>query len=565
MLETIKITNLALISKSVVNFGRGFNVLTGETGAGKSLIVDALLFLTGIRADKTLIKSGEEYAKVEGVFSVNKDNATLNDILSTVDLENEGTLIISRYFSLNGKNECRVNGELVTLNILRKISNQIIDIFGQNDSMALLNPDNHLSILDSIFEKKLEADKLALSEKLEELSKINYQINELGGIDKDRENNIRLLEFQIDEITNANLKPDEEEDLKNKIKVMENSEKIYSSIDSAVSTMDGDYSIANAIKSGINNLNIASNFDDDIIKLKDRLYSCKYEIDDIISTLSDKLQDIHYNEQELDMFNDRLSYIKDLERKYGNSIEDIFKSKEKFEERLNLLKNSEEELRRLTLDKNHILEEILRICKDLRKTRIECISKFKLALVATLKKLGMKNANFDVQFHNEFDMSTIEKSVTKDGADSIEFLFSANLGVELRPLSKIISGGEMSRFMLAMKSLQNEDTRKTCIFDEIDTGIGGEIGSVIGEKICEISKNSQVICITHLASIACFGDYNFKIEKFDENNITTTQVTMLDEDKKVIEIARMIGNSLSEGSVNLAKDMIASAKAFKAM
>lgn len=563
MLETIKITNLALINKSVVNFGRGFNVLTGETGAGKSLIVDALLFLTGIRADKTLIKSGEEYAKVEGVFSVDTNNSALNEILSTVDLENEGTLIISRYFALNGKNECRVNGELVTLNILRKISNQIIDIFGQNDSMALLNPDNHLSILDGMFENDLAKLKLDLSTQLEDLNQFNFQISELGGIDKDRENNIRLLEFQIDEINNANLKPDEEEDLKNKIKVMENSEKIYSSIDSAVSTMDGDYSIANAIKSGINNLSIASNFDDDIVKLKDRLYSCKYEIDDIISTLSDKLQDIHYSEQELDMLNDRLSYIKDLERKYGNTIEDIFASKEIFEKRLDLLKNSEEELRRLTLDKNHVLEEILRICKDLRKTRIECITKFKSSLISTLKKLGMKNANFDVKFNNDLDISTIEKNVTKDGADSIEFLFSANLGVELRPLSKIISGGEMSRFMLAMKSLQNEGSQKTCIFDEIDTGIGGEIGVVIGEKICEISKNSQVICITHLASIASFGDYNFKIEKFDENNITVTQVTMLDNEKKITEIARMLGNSLSEGSLSLAKDMIESANVYK--
>lgn len=563
MLETIKITNLALISNSTVNFCKGFNVLTGETGAGKSLIVDALLFLTGIRADKTLIKSGEDFARVEGVFSVDLDNEKLNEILKNVDIENEGTLIISRYFSLSGKNECRINGELVTLNTIRKVSNQIIDIFGQNDSMTLLNPENHLSIIDSIIENELLDKKAELKIKLSDLHKVNAEINELGGIDKDRENNIKLLQFEIDEISNANLQVDEEEDLKSKIKIMENSEKIFSSLDDTLACLDGDISITNMIKSAINNLSSALNFDSDLENEKERLYSCKYELEDIIANISDKRSTIHYSEEELDTLNDRLTFIKDLERKYGSTITDILETKINLEKRLNLLENAEEELSRLSLEKSHILSEITQICSDLRNIRICEINNFKQIFISELRKLGMKNANFDVVFNNEICKDSIEKIVDENGADNIEFLFSANLGVELRPLSKIISGGEMSRFMLALKSLQNKSSDKTCIFDEIDTGIGGEIGNVIGQKICEISKNSQVICITHLAQIACFGDNNLKIEKYDENDKTITSVTPLDSINKTKEIARMLGNSTSENTLKLANEMIDEAQNFK--
>ena len=563
MLETIKITNLALISNSTVNFCKGFNVLTGETGAGKSLIVDALLFLTGIRADKTLIKSGEDFARVEGAFSVDLDNEKLNEILKNVDIENEGTLIISRYFSLSGKNECRINGELVSLNTIRKVSNQIIDIFGQNDSMTLLNPENHLSIIDSLIENELLDKKAELKIKLSDLHKVNAEITELGGIDKDRENNIKLLQFEIDEISNANLQVDEEEDLKSKIKIMENSEKIFSSLDDTLACLDGDISITNMIKSAINNLSTALNFDSDLENEKERLYSCKYELEDIISNISDKRSAIHYSEEELDTLNDRLTFIKDLERKYGTTITDILETKINLEKRLNLLQNAEEELSRLSLEKSHILSEITQICSELRNIRICEINKFKQIFISELRKLGMKNANFDVVFNNEISKDSIEKIVDENGADSIEFLFSANLGVELRPLSKIISGGEMSRFMLALKSLQNKSLNKTCIFDEIDTGIGGEIGNVIGQKICEISKNSQVICITHLAQIACFGDNNLKIEKYDENDKTITSVTPLDSINKTKEIARMLGNSTSENTLKLANEMIDEAQNFK--
>lgn len=563
MLESIRITNLALISKSSLEFGSGFNVLTGETGAGKSLIVDALTFLTGVRADKTFIKSGEEFSRVEGVFGVDTDDQEINEILGSIGLENEGTLIISRQFNISGKNECRVNGEIVTLNIIRKLSSLILDIFGQNDSQILLDSSKHLSLLDDIFEHDLEKDKAILSTQLCELKSINHSIAELGGLDKDRENSISFLEFQIGEIEDAGLEIGMEEDIKAKILAMQNSEKIFGALSGAVDALDGEYSIESAIKSAINTLSTIEQFDSDISKQKDRLHSIRYELQDIVDEISSKRDNVTYSEQELDSLEDRLMEIKDLERKYGNTIEDILNRKNELKNRLNLLINADEEIERLRLEKNKLLGNILDTCNRLHDIRLNKIKDFRLKLLGELKELGMKNANFSVHFLNDINLENIESIVNENGADNVEFLFSANLGVEPRPLDKIISGGEMSRFMLAFKTLQNSNNKKTCIFDEIDTGIGGEIGVEIGKKICKISRNTQVICITHLSQIASFGDSNYLIEKYEEDGKTKTGVKTLDSDGKIKEIARMLGSASNDTSISLSRDMIDSADAYK--
>lgn len=255
--------------------------------------------------------------------------------------------------------------------------------------------------------------------------------------------------------------------------------------------------------------------------------------------------------------------IKDLERKYGETIPAILEKCDELKSKLDLLINADEELERLRLSKNKLLKEILSICQSLHDTRVGLIKGFSQDLRRELGELGMKNAQFDVRFKNEMSLDNIEQLVNENGADDIEFLFSANLGVEPRPLDKIISGGEMSRFMLAFKTLQNADQKKTCIFDEIDTGIGGEVGTEIGKKICKISRNTQVICITHLAQIASFGDANFLIEKTENESTTITSVRQLDADSKVREIARMLGNSASETSIKLAQDTIDSACGYK--
>lgn len=563
MLESIRITNLALIDKSSVNFYEGFNVLTGETGAGKSLIVDALLFLTGVRADKTFIKSGAEFSRVEGVFSVEVNDSAINAILSSVGIENDGTLIIFRQFNLNGKNECRINGELVTLNIIRKLSSLIIDIFGQNDSQILLDSDNHLILFDNMIESELYENKAKLNHYLEELKCINNSITELGGLDKDRQNNINFVEFQIKEIDNAELFVGQEEEIKSKITIMQNSEKILSALSSASDILDGEFSLENAIKSSINYLSSIEQFDSDLTIQKDRLYSIRYELQDIVSEICNKKDSVVYSEQELDMLEDKLMQIKDLERKYGNTIEEVLKTREELSQRLAKLVNADEELDKLTKDKTKLLRSIFDICIDLHEIRVREVAKFRSKLLFELKDLGMKNADFAVNYLNNISLDNIESLVDENGADKIEFLFSANLGVEPRPLDKVISGGEMSRFMLAFKTLQNLTTNKTCIFDEIDTGIGGQIGIEIGKKICQISRNTQVICITHLAQIASFGDNNFLIEKVENDSSTITSVKQLNKNDKVEEIARMLGGQNSTVSLNLAQDMINDAEGYK--
>lgn len=563
MLSTLRINNLALIEKTVVNFGEGFNVLTGETGAGKSLLVDALLFLTGIRADKSLIKSGKDYARVDGVFTVETTDSDINEILSTIGLDNDGTIVISRYFSLSGKNECRINGELVTLNVIKKLSSVLLDIFGQNDSLVLLDPDKHLSLTDAMFEDKLIEPKARLQNKLEELHRINRDIRELGGLDADRENNIRLLQFEIEEIDNADLKVGLEEELKSQISIMENSEKIYVGLNDAENILNGDYSIPNAIKMAINSIVSIENFDDNYAGLKDRLYSVKYEIEDIVDTLSSMKDKVYYSEQELDMLNDKLQFIKDLERKYGKTIEDVLSKRDELHGRLAVLLNADEQLNQLKTEKSKVLDDIYAIANELHDIRSREIVGFRQKLVSELKNLGMKNAKFDAVFTQTIDRDSIENLITNDGADKLEYMFSANLGVELRPLSKIISGGEMSRFMLAFKSIQNADTHKTCIFDEIDTGIGGEIGNAVGQKICDVSRFNQVICITHLPTIAAYGDNNYQIEKHDEDGVTITSVTHLSGENKVVEIARMLGNASSDVTYAHAVDIVNEANKYK--
>ena len=344
---------------------------------------------------------------------------------------------------------------------------------------------------------------------------------------------------------------------------MQNFEKILSAYDNSSKVLNGEYSIENAIKTAINYLVSIEHVDSEVSSIKDRLYSLRYEMQDIVSEIDSKKNSVVYSEEEMDILQDKLMNIKDLERKYGNTIDDILIKKDEMFEKLKLLENSGQELERLRLNKQNVLLKIVSSCKKLREIRTNEIKSFKRKFESELIALGMKNARFEVEFSNSIDISSIESLVDENGADKLEFLFSANLGVEPRPLTKIISGGEMSRFMLAFKSLQNVNYEKTCIFDEIDAGIGGEIGGVVGKKICEISTANQVICITHLAQIASYGDVNFKIEKYDEEDKTITSVKRLSDDDKIMEISRMLSGSINDTSIAHAKEIIDSSNGYK--
>jgi len=562
MLNLLKIKNIALIEECVIDFKNGLNTLTGETGAGKSIIIDSLNFVLGARGDKSLIKSGAEQARVEAVFET--ENEEILSILSDYGIEPENTIIISRTLNVSGKNECRLNGELVTLNMLKKVTEKLVDVFGQNDQQFLLDTKRHITFLDAFNPTALSEDKLKLQAKLEELKGINKEIENIGGDGAERERNIDLIKYQINEIVASDLKSQEEEDLTARRAILLNAEKIAEKFNDLDAYSNGSPSLISALQGTRGVLEGLGKFIPDVNGLSERFSSAVIEVEDVLESVNDFKDTFEYSEKELDMIEERLDQIKSLKRKYGNSIDEIFQYLAQANEKLQKLENASAELENLRNNKQEVLKEIYSICQSLTKLREGIALKFENKMKERLNKLGMKNADFKVGFKNEYNLDNIESQVSKLGADNIEFLFSANLGEPLKPLVRIISGGELSRFMLAFKTVSNADANKTYVFDEIDTGIGGEIGVVVGEQMCLVASKCQVLCVTHLAQIACFADNNLKITKSEQAGKTYTMVRPLNAQEKVVEVARMVGSAEnSEYATLYAKELILTADNFK--
>ena len=491
-------------------------------------------------------------------------NDGIVDFFSSINLEPENTIIISRYYNLAGKNEIRVNGEAVTLSMLKKLTINLVDIHGQHDHQALLDVKNHIKIIDSL-NPKIDSVKEQLKIHIDKVKDINNQIADLGGEGEDKQHNIQLLQHEINEIEMAELKEGEEEQLLSRRKYYANSEKISKNLNDAYGYLMGNEGgMVNQLKSASYSLGLISNIVPEIAQLKERVNSAMYELSDITDSINDLIAGTDYDEEEVNQLEERLDLIKDLKRKYGNNITDIFEYLEKIKNKLDNLLNSEQALIKLNTLKKSELKQVFDLCQTLTKLRKEIGESIKNKLLSELKCLGIKNGQFEVVFNNDYSLENIEKCATYNGADNLEFMFSANAGIELRPLSKIISGGEMSRFMLAFKCvIQDNSGIKTLVFDEIDTGIGGMIGAEVGKKIVSISKYNQVICITHLAQIASFADNNYLIEKTTDNNYTTSSIKLLDEEQKVKEITRMLGLNAGENATNSARDLINDAINYK--
>lgn len=562
MLNLLKIKNIALIEECVIDFKSGLNTLTGETGAGKSIIIDSLNFVLGARGDKSLIKSGAEQARVEAVFET--ENEEVLDALRDYGIEPEITIIISRTLNVSGKNECRLNGEIVTLNMLKKVTEKLVDVFGQNDQQFLLDTKRHITFLDAFNPSVLSESKAKLLDKLEKLKNINKEIESIGGDGAERERNIDLIKYQINEIVASDLKVQEEESLSDRRTILLNAEKIAEKFNDLDAYVSGSPSLVSALQGAKGVLEGLSKFIPDVNTLSERFDSAVIEIEDVLDSVSEFKDSVEYSEKELDMIEERLDQIKSLKRKYGNSIGEIFEYLAQANEKLQKLENASAELENLRCKKQDVLKEIFAICETLTKLRVSIALKFENKMKERLHRLGMKNADFKVGFQNGYNVDNIESCVSKIGADNIEFLFSANLGEPLKPLVKIISGGELSRFMLAFKTVSNADANMTYVFDEIDTGIGGEVGVVVGEQMCLVASKCQVLCVTHLAQIACFADNNLKITKSEQSGKTYTMVRPLSEQEKVVEVARMVGSAEnSEYATLYAKELISNANNFK--
>lgn len=559
MLRQLCIENVALIDKLELTLENGLNILSGETGAGKSIIIDSLNFVLGERADKTLIRYGTDFAIVQAVFE-DYANPQIEAYLDEMGIETEDILILRRKMTAEGKNECRINGRVTTLSILKGLTELLVDIHGQHEHQSLLKSSNHITLLDSIGENKIEKAKCATAQSYRQYSEYKHELEKFGD-NAERERRLDILAYQIEEIERVNVEDGEEEALLAQRKRIRNTEKILSALQSAKSILDGYDSagVGAELKNTAATLNTIADYDDNIPSLTDRLNSAKLEIVDISDTLSDMLDKLDFDRRSADKVEERLEEVRAILRKYGGSYDTLHSFYNNAKNEYETLANAGDRVIQLEKDIRLSGEQLKSDAGKLTKLRLNVGEDFEKSMLKELKELGMGGSTFKVNIQSTDNIDFI----SSNGADTVEFLISPNVGEPLKPLAKIISGGEMSRFMLALKNIvASIDGIGTMVFDEIDTGISGNISAVVSEKLCNISRGRQVIAVTHMPSLAAMADSHYLIAKSTENGKTLTHVTLLDDDTD--EVARLIGgNDYSKFAIPHAKEMKAWAERYK--
>jgi len=574
MIREISIKNIALIDDLTISFDKGFNVLTGETGAGKSIIIDAVNLALGERADRDLIQTGKDYARVEILFDLENNQNRINKILSDLGIppEVDGSLLLMRELNNQGRNICKVNGRLVTLSMLREISRHLVDVHGQHQHQFLLNPETHIVILDRLGNNEINGLKNELAQTWHSWHQIKKEIERINSLNQNGERRKDLLRYQIDEIIKADLKPYEEENIRKERAILSNAEKIANAINDAYQILysgNSDIpSVLDSLAETVNNLHNLQGIDENLDGIVNRLEDIQYDLEDIARELRMYRDSFEYDPSRLAYLDARLDIIMTMKRKYGETIEDILKLKSEMELELDMIENCQEKLEILQKEYFREYRRLLQQCRELSAIRRKWAKFLEERLIKELSDLNMSKTIFKVSISNPDNTSADEnpiEGITANGYDKVEFLISPNPGEPLKPLAKIISGGEMSRLMLAFKNIIGDlDEIPTMIFDEIDVGISGRTAQKTAEKIGSISKTKQVICITHLPQIAAMADCHFVIEKVTVGNRTRTTVTQLCFEERKEEIARMIGgSSLTQLSLQHAAELIESAIKFK--
>lgn len=537
MINTLHIKNIGIIDDITINLNEGFNVLTGETGAGKTLIIGSLQILAGGRFSKEMIRNGETVSYVE-----------MDAYLPNKGYEND-TVIVSREINIKGKNTCKINGRLVTVSELKYFMNNIIDIHGQNDNQSILDVNTHIDLLDEYAECEIKNIKENYYKLYEEYLNIKTEISKNYGDDKEKQRKLDLLNYQLNEIENANLKPEEEEELEERRAVIMSSEKITINLSDAETNLN---EIAvDSINKAIKDLEKIEKYNNEYSNILNRLKDSYYEIQEAARDISYMNSDMYFDENEQNEIEERLNLIKSLKRKYGNNIKEIIDYKEKLNKEIYDIKNLEDYINNLK-KKMHILENDMKsLSEKMNAIRNKYAQDLSLKINKEFEELEMKNAKFSVKIEFSND-----NKFNRYGLDKVEFLITTNIGEEPKSLIKVASGGEMSRFMLAIKGVLAEvDKIPVIIFDEIDTGISGVAANATGEKIKNISKSHQVICVTHLASIAAKGDFNYYVCKEIIEGKTKTKVKQLTESEVLEEIARISSGSVTEISIKHAKEL----------
>ena len=562
MLQSLYLENIALIEKLGIELFPGFNVLTGETGAGKSIIIDAVNFVLGERTSRDLIRNGAARAKVEAVFNLNEGDAAFA-ALDALGIEYDGNeLILSRELSAAGRNACRVNGTLVPVASLKSVSDTLVDIHGQHEHQALLDAENHISYLDAY----CHAESLPIIEKIDAIvsrrNELMLKRNSGFSSEREREREMDMLRYQIEEIASANLEAGEEERLNAEKTVLLNAERIRTALETAHMALSGaeEGSALSTIDTARRSMRDIAALNKDYEALGDKIEELYYAAEDISFVLRDTSENVESDMQRLEEIEQRLKLISDLKRKYGRTVEDVIDFGKDAGTKLNELENAEALAAELDAKLDKLKAEYNVAADELSKVRRAAGDRLKRDVLNELKDLGMAKAMFDVALS---DASGGEPR--NGGRETAEFMLSANPGEPLKPLEKVASGGELSRIMLCFKSIFADNDRvPTLIFDEIDTGISGRTAAVVGEKMLGIAKKHQVICVTHLAQIAALAEAHLMVRKYDDGKNTFVETRQLNEEEKVQRIAQMMdGESDSPSALTHARELIARADKIK--
>ena len=547
MLSLLHIENIAVIECADISFDRGFNVLTGETGAGKSIVIDAISAILGQRAYRDMIRTGTTKASVRAVFT---DVPALSWFEEN-GVEYDSETIIQREIHFDGKNVCRVNGSLVTVSILNKLGIQLINIHGQHDSASLFDEDNHLQFLDDF--ARNEALRTAYSEKYGAVAKLRREIDRMSMDEGEKLRRMETLKYQIEEIEKANLTAGEDEELEARRKLLQNAEKIANGLNDAVENLYGSDDADGAaamLATAERALARVAKFSTQISELHEKVADLMYQVQDAAELARDVQYELSYSADELDQIESRLDIIHKLRRKYGTTCAEILEYLSKARQELDEIEFADDHIERLKKKLSKAEKEAWDAALALRKNRKETAEALSARILTELAQLDMPKVQFACQF--------TELELTSNGADAVAFYMSANVGEALKPMSKVASGGELARIMLAMKNvLAEQDKVNTLIFDEVDTGVSGRAAQKVAEKLKSVARTKQVLCVTHLPQLAAMGDTHLLIAKGERDGRTYTTVTPLDIEGRKRELARIIGGAnITETTLKSAEEML---------
>ena len=550
MLRELRLNNLAIIKNLDLEFNEKFIALTGETGAGKSIILNGISLLIGERSHIDMIRNGEENLFAEGIFELNENQKKrLNELGFEIE---DDELIITRFFDRSSKSKIMVNGKRQTLSRLKELMVNIIDLVGQHEHQFLLNNEYHLHLLDRFLNDEGKELSRKIRENVSEIKKLNLKIKNIEDEKSKIAEKKDVLEFQFNEINELDLKENEDNELEEEYRILFNAGKISEKLEETSQLLkEGEFSILTALGRAKRNLEQLSDLSESYSELSEKIESVLYEIEEISYSVDNSIGDVEINDSKLEKIVERIDKINKLKRKYGSTITEILEFKNKIEKDLSLVNFENEELENLKIQKKELVNQYFQDSERLSGIRMKIAENLQNTVDIQLSDLNMENAKFKVEIIKK-------EEITAHGTDNAEFLITTNVGETFKPLAKIASGGEISRIMLALKSVFSEvDNISVLIFDEIDTGISGETVRRVAEKLRELSRNTQIICVTHSPQIAGKAQQQFFIKKEIENNFTETKVRELNTEERIREIARIIsGDNITEASVSHAKEIM---------